>query len=172
LIYLVQRGGIPTSFYSYIVQKVLPNIANVEEAAQHELLRLLTSLVTFDLPQAVLKDSTPPLQASIQEFIPVPTGSGDVVVQENWHFSIVECLLFTLHTVVRKVPNSISNEEQLKDLRSKLTFFSRGCQIYHSQLQKDLSGKTDKELLQQECKVKLQTKSAIDNLTALTRVSL
>jgi hypothetical protein len=164
-----QRGGIPTSFYSYIVQKVLPNIANVEEAAQHELLRLLTSLVTFDLPQAVLKDSTPPLQASIQEFIPVPTGSGDVVVQENWHFSIVECLLFTLHTVVRKVPNSISNEEQLKDLRSKLTFFSRGCQIYHSQLQKDLSGKTDKELLQQECKVKLQTKSAIDNLTALTR---
>ena len=125
MIYLVQRGGIPTSFYSYIVQKVLPNIANVEEAAQHELLRLLTSLVTFDLPQAVLKDSTPPLQASIQvcvgfvkiptsnvrcialhatqEFIPVPTGSGDVVVQENWHFSIVECLLFTLHTVVRKV---------------------------------------------------------------------
>ena len=40
--------------------------------------------------------------------------------------------------------------EQLAGLRPRLTYFSRGCQLYHRQLQRDLAGKTDKELLEDQ----------------------
>ena len=40
--------------------------------------------------------------------------------------------------------------DQLARLRPRLTYFSRGCQLYHRQLQRDLAGKTDKQLLEDQ----------------------
>ena len=54
------------AFYSYFIHKVLPDIAHVPEEPQHELLRLLTALVTFDLSEEVLKESAPVLLRCIE----------------------------------------------------------------------------------------------------------
>ena len=60
-----QRGGVPTAFYQYFVQKVLPKLREIPEEPQHELLRLLTSLVTFDLPEDVRQGSLEPVYTGL-----------------------------------------------------------------------------------------------------------
>ena len=122
-----QRGGVPSAFYQYFVQKVLPKLREIPEEPQNELLRLLTSLVTFDLPEDVRHGSLEPVYTGLtvsrthsreshvlvsclpppcapppQSLLPEPT-EGEEPRDENLQFSLVECLLFVLHSLVQKV---------------------------------------------------------------------
>ena len=104
----------------------------------------------------------------------LPEAVEELPQNENFQFSVVECLLYLLHHVCHKCSGVLSLEtcnETLKSLRAKLTYFSRGCQLYQKQLTTDLAGKTDKELLQDENKMKVQAKKAISNIMAVIRVS-
>ena len=62
---VLQRGGVPSAFYLHFVHKVLPKLGQIPAEPQHELLRLLTSLVTFDLPEDVWSGSVEPVYTSL-----------------------------------------------------------------------------------------------------------
>ena len=70
-----QRGGVPSAFYQHFVHKMLPKLGQIPEEPKHELLRLLTSLVTFDLPEDVRRGSLEPVYTSLN----VSSTAGSVV---------------------------------------------------------------------------------------------
>lgn len=51
----------------------------------------------------------------------------------SFQFSHAECLLYALHTLGKKHPDSlsfVSDPEKLKDFRSRLQYLARGTQGY------------------------------------------
>ena len=76
------------------------------------------------------------------------TASSRRWVWERWPHCVAASYSFLRPAVLQKV--AALTAEQLAGLRPRLTYFSRGCQLYHRQLQRDLAGKTDKELLEDQ----------------------
>lgn len=60
--------------------------------------------------------------------------------------------------------SSPENEERFKEFRTRLQYFARGCQTYHSQLQAALKGKDALELKEEQVRIII-----ITNVTVIDR---
>jgi len=107
--------------------------------------------------------------------LPVPPASGEPGWEKdgecNLQFSRVECLLFTLQQLIKQTggDNFFTDEEVLKDLRQRLTYFSRGSQAYQKVLRDAISEKKGDELKTEESKTKLIALKTTANINSIVK---
>ncbi|XP_071955186.1 apoptosis inhibitor 5-like isoform X2 [Antedon mediterranea] len=115
---------------------------------------------------------------ALLEYMPLPPAeveegeNGKDSDEPKLQFSIVECLMYTLHQMGKKCPDFFTAEEnldRLKDFRLRLQYFARGNQVYMKQLRADLRDKTGDVLKSDENKIKVVALKITTNINALIK---
>ena len=94
------------------------------------LLKLLAEITTYSKDMKDVDDLIDEVYTLLIEFLPFPS-EDDQDVHKRLQFSSVECLLYTMHHLMRASPNYFSNKiDKLKDFRMRLLFFFRASKTY------------------------------------------
>lgn len=126
-----------TAFLEFLVMKVLPHYYELPELAGQDVKHQLVKL-TAELAINSDKLSDPVTAASnvfdrLIDYMPLPPATEDGAMTDapNLEFTKVECLMFAFHSIGRQDETFLkSDEERLKDFRSRLQYLARGVQGY------------------------------------------
>jgi len=136
-----------TLFLEYVLVKVLPQYYLLPDLAgldvKDKLVKLSAELAVNTGQLEDAETAAKNVFDRLIDYLPLPPVSedGNVVYEvPNLEFTKVECLIFTFHTVGRQVETFLtSDEERLKDFRSRLQYLARGVQGYISKLREFLA---------------------------------
>lgn len=175
------RGASAQTFFSYIVERVLPKlnelVASDGEDIKLEMLKLCAEMSPHGLTDENVKSAIEPIYNLLLEYMPLPPGDEEEKTSEEnaepkLQFSYVECLIFTFHQLAKKNPEFLTDTsaaERLKDFRLRLQYFAQGCQVYIKQLRLSLQGKTGPALQEDENKIKIVALRTTSNINALIK---
>ncbi|XP_070568084.1 apoptosis inhibitor 5-like [Ptychodera flava] len=171
-----------TKFVSYMSSQVVPSLSSLvnpledDSDVQLEMLRLFAELSNFT---GELQDSSciEKVFDKLLEYMPLPPegedGENDQPSDEpKLQFSYVECLMFSFHQIGKKQSDFLTaeeNAERLKDFRTRLQYFARGCQMYMKQLRLAVQGKKGEELKSEENKIKVVALKITSNINTLIK---
>jgi len=170
---------------AYIFKHVMPHLEAIETALlvtgkpEHAgqvlpLLQLTAQLLQFSDTVEEPKAAMEHVFKGLLAVLPVPPATGEAGWEAdggcNLQFSRVECLLYTLQQLIKiSADNFFTNEEALKDLRHRLTYFSRGSQAYQKVLRDAISEKKGDELKTEESKTKLIALKTTANINSIIK---
>eukprot|EP00092_Neocalanus_flemingeri_P016303 GFUD01017648.1.p1 GENE.GFUD01017648.1~~GFUD01017648.1.p1 ORF type:complete len:555 (-),score=208.42 GFUD01017648.1:251-1915(-) len=168
-----------TAFCEYLVVKVLPHYYQLPDLTGMDTRNQLCKL-TADLAVNIgsLKD---PLTAAknvfdrLIDYMPLPpaTEDGSLAEVPNLEFTKVECLMYTFHQIARQADTFLtSDQERLKDFRSRLQYLARGVQGYIKKLKEFLATtgtKPAKEGEVEDVKIKQIALRTNENIQAMIR---
>lgn len=175
------KGASAQTFFSYIVERVLPKlnelVASDGEDIKLEMLKLCAEMSPHGLTDENVKSAIEPIYNLLLEYMPLPPGDEEEKTSEEnaepkLQFSYVECLIFTFHQLAKKNPEFLTDTsaaERLKDFRLRLQYFAQGCQVYIKQLRLSLQGKTGPALQEDENKIKIVALRTTSNINALIK---
>lgn len=152
--------------------KILPFLQAMAEIASH-----VQPTNTKNLPIA-LPCCIRSVFDKLLEYLPEPKlpslESGASVVEDDFQFTYIESLLFTLHAFGRKnketFVDDIGGVESMRAFKQRLQYLARGCQNYIKSLQDALKQVPPTEQLKsEENKLKLIALKCIQNINTLIR---
>ncbi|XP_023308569.2 apoptosis inhibitor 5 homolog [Lucilia cuprina] len=171
-----------TEFVVYVCDKLLPlstwnMIATTagQDQVQLRLLKVFAEMCTFC---DVLDNATQRIDNIYQvlrEYMPLPQLKDDEDISSpppSFQFSHAECLLYAVHTLGKKHPDSLSfvnDADKLKDFRSRLQYLARGTQGYIKKLEEAVKGKSAEDLKSEENQLKLTALKTTSNISTLIR---
>lgn len=171
-----------TDFVVFVCDKLLPlSTWNMISTALHQdqmQLRVLKVFAEMCPFSDLLQNAAPRLDAIysvLREYMPLPELSRESDVSNStpsFQFSHAECLLYALHTLGKKHPESlnfVTDPEKLKDFRARLQFLARGTQGYVKKLEEAVKGKTPDELKSEDNQLKLTALKTTSNISILIR---
>jgi len=175
-----------TATTAYVLKYVLPHIEKIEEvllvtgkpehAAQViKLLQIIAQILPFTESIENPKTAMDQVYKALMTVLPLPPASGAPAwetedASNNLQFSRVECLLYALQQLIKfNTENFFSDESTLKDLRNRLTYFSRWSQAYQKVLREAIAGKKGEELKTEESKTKLMALKTTANINAIVK---
>jgi len=168
---------------NYVLSQVLPHLEAIEAAllvtgkpedaaVMLTLLQLIASLIPSAEKIEEPKKAMDHVLKALLTLLPVPPATGapgwEAEGGANLQFSRVECLLYSLQQLVKSAADFFE-EEALKDLRQRLTYFSRGCQAYQKVLRDSIKDKKGDELKTEESKTKLMALKTTANITSIVK---
>jgi len=138
-----------TEFLEYVLIKVMPQFYLLPDLpgmdVKDKLIQLTAELAvctgTLEDPETATKN----LFDRLIDYLPLPPQSvseDGAVLHEvpNLEFTKVECLMFAFHAVARQAESFLkSDEERMKDFRTRLQYLARGVQGYISKLKEFLA---------------------------------
>jgi len=135
-----------TAFCEYLVVKVLPHYYQLPDLTGMDTRNQLCKL-TAELAVHIgsLKDPSTAAKNVFDrliDYMPLPPATEDGSLGEvpNLEFTKVECLMFTFHQIARQAETFLtSDQERLKDFRSRLQYLARGVQGYIKKLKEFLA---------------------------------
>jgi len=175
-----------TATVSFLLAKVLPKLEAIEAALlvtgkpAHagqviRLLQLLAQILPFaetvEEPKAAMEHVLKALMA----VLPVPPTTATPAFESNdstsLKFTRVECLLYTLQQLIKhtKEDTFFTDADLLKDLRHRLTYFSRWSQAYQKVLRDAISEKKGDELKTEESRTKLIALKTTANINTVVK---
>merc|ERR1719382_296628 len=105
--------------------------------------------------------------------LPPATEDGSLVEVPNLEFTKVECLMFTFHQIAKQAEGFLtSDEDRLKDFRSRLQYLARGVQGYIKKLKEFLASsgtKAVKDGEEDDVKIKQIALRTNENIQAMIR---
>jgi len=168
-----------TAFCEYLVVKVLPHYYQLPDLpgldTRNQLCKLTAELAVHI---GSLKD---PMTAAknvfdrLIDYMPLPpaTEDGSLVEVPNLEFTKVECLMFTFHQIAKQAEGFLtSDEDRLKDFRSRLQYLARGVQGYIKKLKEFLASsgtKAVKDGEEDDVKIKQIALRTNENIQAMIR---
>merc|ERR1711962_1065617 len=175
-----------TATTAYVLKHILPHFEKIEEvllvtgkpehAAQViKLLQIIAQILPFSETVEDPKTAMDHIQKALMTVLPVPPASGTPAwesedASNNLQFSRVECLLYSLQQLIKISPdNFFPDEATLKELRNRLTYFSRWSQAYQKVLREAIAGKKGDELKTDESKTKLIALKTTANINAIVK---
>jgi len=175
-----------TATTAFVLKFVLPHLEKIEanllvtgkpeHAAQViKLLQLIAHILPFSENVEDPKAAMEHILKALMTVLPVPPASGAPAwesedASNNLQFSRVECLLFALRELIKfNKENFFADEGVLKDLRNRLTYFSRWSQAYQKVLREAIAGKTGDELKTEESKTKLMALKTTANINTIVK---
>lgn len=172
-----------TEFVVYVCDKLLPlntwNMIATAVAQDQVQLRLLKVFAEMCAFSDVLENATQRIDNVYQvlkEYMPLPQLNDDEDLSSpppSFQFSHAECLLYAVHTLGKKHPDSLSfvnDADKLKDFRSRLQYLARGTQGYIKKLEA-VKGKSEnaEDLKSDENQLKLTALKTTSNISTLIR---
>uniref|UniRef100_A0A2P2HWS6 Apoptosis inhibitor 5-A-like n=1 Tax=Hirondellea gigas TaxID=1518452 RepID=A0A2P2HWS6_9CRUS len=136
------------------------------------LLKLLASLLTFTETVEKPEDAMKHVLKALLDVLPLPPAAGESGWEDggaSLQFSRVECLLYTLHFLIKHHKDFFSDADVLGDFRKRLQYFARGSQAYQKVLREALQGKKGEELKTEENKIKLIALKTTANINTLIK---
>lgn len=154
----------------FFCKEVLPKFMSITGAMDGSgcaiaLLKLLAEVATYSKDLKDIDDLIDEVFAILTEFLPCPS-EDEQDVYKRLQFSSVECLLYTLHHMMRASPTYFSDKtEKLKDFRIRLLYFFRASQAYVKTLEDALKKKKKDD----EDRVKIVALKTISNINTLIK---
>lgn len=174
-----------TKIVTYIFKQLLPHLEAIEAALlvtgkpEHAaqvlpLLQLTAQSLQHSEKVEEPKAAMEHVFKGLLAVLPVPPASGEPGWEKdgecNLQFSRVECLLYSLQQLIKQSEdNFFTDAEALKDLRLRLTYFSRGSQAYQKVLRDSISEKKGDELKTEESKTKLIALKTTANINSIVK---
>jgi len=175
-----------TATVGFLMKQVLPKLEAIEAALlvtgkpEHasmviRLLQLLAQILPFTESVEDPKAAMEHVHKALMTVLPVPPASGAPEAPEssdstNLQFSRVECLLFILQQLIKhNKENFFTDADVLKDLRHRLTYFSRWSQAYQKVLRDAISAKKGDELKTEESRTKLIALKTTANINTIVK---
>jgi len=175
-----------TSTTAYVLKHVLPHFEKIEAALlvtgkpEHaaqtiKLLQLIAQILPFTESVEDPKTAMDHVYKALMTVLPVPPASGAPAWEkedgsDNLQFTRVECLLYSLQQLIKlNSENFFTDENTLKDLRNRLTYFSRWSQAYQKVLREAIAGKKGDELKTEESKTKLIALKTTANINTIVK---
>merc|ERR1712025_1339799 len=138
-----------TKFLEFIVMKALPHYYELPDLTgvevRDQLAKLLAELAVNTAGLADPATAAANVFDRLIDYMPLPpaTEDGEMTEVPNLEFTKVECLMFAFHSIGRQDENFLkSDDERLKDFRSRLQYLARGVQGYIKKLKEFLAKPT------------------------------
>jgi len=138
-----------TKFLEFIVMKALPHYYELPDLTgvevRDQLVKLLAELAVNTAGLADPATAAANVFDRLIDYMPLPPATEDGAMTEvpNLEFTKVECLMFAFHSIGRQDENFLkSDDERLKDFRSRLQYLARGVQGYIKKLKEFLAKPT------------------------------
>jgi len=168
-----------TAFCEYLVVKVLPHYYQLPDLpgldTRNQLCKLTAELAVHIGSLKDPKTAAKNVFDRLIDYMPLPpaTEDGSLVEVPNLEFTKVECLMFTFHQIGKQAEGFLtSDEERLKDFRSRLQYLARGVQGYIKKLKEFLSSsgtKPVKDGEEEDVKIKQIALRTNENIQAMIR---
>ncbi|EDV30924.1 uncharacterized protein Dana_GF15101, isoform A [Drosophila ananassae] len=170
-----------TAFVAHVCDKLLPiktwnmiATAVSQDQIQLRLLKVFAEMVTYTDTLENASERINAVYNVLLEYMPLPKLNDEDLgdTPPSFQFSHAECLLYALHTLGKKHPNSLSfveDSEKLKDFRARLQYLARGTQGYIKKLEEALKGKSAEELKTEENQLKQTALKTTSNINVLIR---
>jgi len=168
-----------TAFCEYLVVKVLPHYYQLPDLpgldTRNQLCKLTAELAVHIGSLKDPKTAAKNVFDRLIDYMPLPpaTEDGSLVEVPNLEFTKVECLMFTFHQIGKQAEGFLtSDEERLKDFRSRLQYLARGVQGYIKKLKEFLSSsgtKAVKDGEEEDVKIKQIALRTNENIQAMIR---
>ncbi|XP_005182803.1 apoptosis inhibitor 5 homolog [Musca domestica] len=171
-----------TDFVVYVCDKLLPlstwnmiATAVAQDQVQLRLLKVFAEMCTYTDVLENAAQRIDNVYQVLREYMPLPKLSEEEDASSpppSFQFSHAECLLYALHTLGKKHPDSltfVTDAEKLKDFRSRLQYLARGTQGYIKKLEEAVKGKTAEELKTEENQLKVTALKTTSNISILIR---
>jgi len=168
-----------TAFCEYMAVKVLPHYYQLPDMGEldtrNQICKLLAELA---VNIGGLKDANTAAKNVFDrliDYMPLPPTTEDGSLNEvpNLEFTKVECLMFAFHQIAKQADSFLtSDQERLKDFRSRLQYLARGVQGYIKKLKEFLatSGtKASKEGDEEDVKIKQIALRTNENIQVMIR---
>jgi len=160
-------------FVVYLCEQVLPTlpvVSSSDESStnQLEILKLLAEFCSHCTNIPNVETHTVTVMDKLIAYMPPPPDENKP--EPSLEFSLVECLMFTLHRLARHCPDVITRDpDKLKDFRFRLQYFARGIQGYIKKLKEALQGKTGEELKTEENRIRVVALKTTSNINTLIK---
>jgi len=168
-----------TAFCEYLVVKVLPHYYQLPDLpgldTRNQLCKLTAELAVHIGSLKDPKTAAKNVFDRLIDYMPLPpaTEDGSLAEVPNLEFTKVECLMFTFHQIGKQAEGFLtSDEERLKDFRSRLQYLARGVQGYIKKLKEFLSSsgtKPVKDGEDEDVKIKQIALRTNENIQAMIR---
>jgi len=168
-----------TAFCEYLVVKVLPHYYQLPDLpgldTRNQLCKLTAELAVHIGSLKDPKTAAKNVFDRLIDYMPLPpaTEDGSLAEVPNLEFTKVECLMFTFHQIGKQAEGFLtSDEERLKDFRSRLQYLARGVQGYIKKLKEFLSSsgtKPVKDGEEEDVKIKQIALRTNENIQAMIR---
>ncbi|XP_043223008.1 apoptosis inhibitor 5-like isoform X2 [Amphibalanus amphitrite] len=167
----VSRQTRPTQLVGYLVDAVVPRLEQLSADAQLELLKPLAEMSQYcgELEETAARCDK--LYAALTDRMPLPPPvteeNGAVGDPPSLEFSHIECLMFTLHQLARRVPSWLTDDaDRLKEFRLRLQYLARGTQAYIKSLREALK---DADLKSEENKLRAVALKTTSNINTMIK---
>lgn len=160
-----------TQFIDFINAKVLPDLANLDEAVQTQVLKLLAELCMFCGTLTKPLDATQHLYNLLMDAVPnQPENTTEAEAEANFEFTKLECLLFAFHTVASQATEFLAeNPDTLKNFKTRLQYFALAIQGYIRKLDEFIKSKTKAELSKEENQVRVVAHRSANNISRIIK---
>ncbi|XP_024083871.1 apoptosis inhibitor 5 isoform X2 [Cimex lectularius] len=164
----------PDRYVTYFCKEVLPNfksISGYDECSGYalELLQLFTELTVYcnKLNEPVIVVES--IFNLLIEVMPYSESGQDNFDDLKFHFSYIECLLYSLHKLFKLHPSFLSDDVELSKFRSRLQYFSRALQGYIKTLHNAIKSESLDALKKPENAIKTLALKTTLNINALIK---
>jgi len=166
-----------SKFVNFVCDKVLSALSIKDDGLANEEVGLKIFMKLAELSclcgngEAVV-GCLPQLFDCLKSYMPLPPAEEETK-DVKLNFSHAECLLFTFHQICRHQPEFLTSEdnaEKLKDFRTRLSYMARGARVYVSELKKQLAGKTENQLKEDDyCQKQLIAHKTCNNVNTIIK---
>jgi len=169
---LVTRTTPSAPVMVYLLDVVLPRLSELPADAQLELLKPLAEMAQYTGPMDEVEARCDRVYNALIERMPLPPPpsdeeNGEAVEPPSLEFSHIECLMFTLHQLARRVSAWLADDaDRLKDFRLRLQYLARGTQAYIKSLREALK---DADLKSEENKIRAVALKTTSNINTLIK---
>jgi len=163
--YMKKADSAVLKYYSSSVLPVFSQIESVSHKLQ--LLQVLSEVLSHTVSEedaAVCLDNVHTVLLSYLPETP-PGDEEDVEEPPELEFSVLECLLFSLHRVASQVPDFLGDETRIADLKKRLTYCARCCSCYTRRLKSSSIGEDPEDKL----KLKTTAFKSINNVMMMIK---